>query len=403
MDCSESWQDVFLTKPEYGGPGNASPVMDDVFVAPVMSVAVQRFMGQSRIDCKPSKGGSNWLALAFPGNAGADEIQRWRDLKVGDMMRVGTAAVGGFTDYLTVLETVDADRLYNTTSGNWQITTLDSNRGFHSPTLDTIALRQLPDINQGYRSDGASMTHLGPASSTSQQQFAVETNGAEVGLPVGSLRCVRINYAIDATTIDTTQHRDVAFVEPSTSGSYVTDATRGEVSVLYPLSGTRLYDGADRREQFYYPCYRQREWVQDGRPTTTVLRLDMPTNIKQVRAIKLKGYSLVHKRSVGTQQQHERKEDDWFAIRIKELRTNNNVLSNNRHADGSLHVLHCGDSGSSAGGSVELYAYEPHGLACASFSPVNLPSVTVEIVDRQGQEAHFGRMHLWLQVLVTRG
>jgi hypothetical protein len=38
MDCGEVWQDIFLTKPDY-------VEMDDEFVAPVMSVEVQRKAG----------------------------------------------------------------------------------------------------------------------------------------------------------------------------------------------------------------------------------------------------------------------------------------------------------------------------------------------------------------------
>jgi hypothetical protein len=36
-------------------------------------------------------------------------------------------------------------------------------------------------------------------------------------------------------------------------------------------------------------------------------------------------------------------------------------------------------------------------------TPQNLASLTAELVDRDGRrEAHFGRMHLWFRVLVTR-
>ena len=392
MSCQETWQDVFLTKPEYGGVAQGSLLMDDVFVAPVMSVAVHGAKGASATAtyAKPIKGGSNWLGLAFPGDATATEITKWRDVGVGDMIRVGTAGVGGFTEYLTVLEIVDVDRLYNTTDANWQISTL----GFDTDTATVTP--NLPDADAGKDSGGQTLTHLGPVSGTSN--WAIETANTD-GLPTGSLRYVRVNYSIDASTLDPDAHRDATFVSASTTANYVTDATRGEVSIHYPRTGTRTYEGADRREMFYFPCYRQRGWGK----SSSVLRLQMPTNIKQVRAVKLVGYSMFHRRFVGSQQQHEHKDDDWLAIRIKELRTNDNVLSNNRYADGALHILNCGGGVRNGTLGGELYAYEPEGLACASFSPINLPAITVEIVDRQGQEAHLGRMHLWLRVLVTHG
>lgn len=389
MDNNETWQDVFLTKPEYGGTAQGSRLMDDVFVAPVMSVDVRCAKGASATttNAKVVKGGSNWLALAFPGDASGTEIAKWRDISVGDMIRVGTAGAGGFTDYLTVLETIDVDRLYNTTSGNWQIVTLD-------PHTDTATVTvKVPDPDEGRDLAGQTLTHIGPYSNNTSIHWVIEhTTG---GLPKGSLRCVRINYSIDASTLDTDINRDAKFLNSATdSANFVTDATRGEVSTYYPQTGTRTYVGANRREMFYYPCYRQRGWGS----SSTVLRLQMPTNIKQVRAVKLMGYSLFHKRTVGTQQQHEYKNDDWLAIRIKELRTNDNVLSNNRYAEGALHILNCGTATDG-----QLYAYEPQGLACASFTPVNLPSITVEVIDRQGQDAHLGRTHLWLRVLVTHG
>jgi hypothetical protein len=60
MSCQETWQDVFLTKPEYGGVAQGSLLMDDVFVAPVMSVAVHGAKGASATAtyAKPIKGGS---------------------------------------------------------------------------------------------------------------------------------------------------------------------------------------------------------------------------------------------------------------------------------------------------------------------------------------------------------
>jgi hypothetical protein len=202
-----------------------------------------------------------------------------------------------------------------------------------------------------------------------------------------------VNASVDVSTIVnkvTDRSFDVAATPHSVS---VDESNRGEVSVYYPLSGTRHYAGSDRREMFFFPCYRQRTWVQHNQPQTTVLQMGMPTNVKKVRAVKLMGYSLSHKRTIGVQHTHEQKEEDWYAIRIKELRTNSAILSNNSHANGALHVLHCGRSPTLSGkpNSAALYQYDADGLSCVAFSPVNLPTITVEVVDRLGGEAHFGR------------
>ena len=607
MDCEAHWQDIFLTKPEYGE--GSAPQMDDAFVAPVMSVLVQREVAGTKVNATitgvngQTIEGTNWLMLAFPSNADAAEIARWRALTAGDMIRVGTASTGGFTDYLTIMDTVDVDNLYNTTDEEWQIVGRDASMLFPNDMMIKPAAGATgngKDVIAGYRTivatgdastggtslsnftdarvyeenhglvddqaieitnvdmnvTGASIsfggatvsystnhleandkiqfTDLGGAvgtidgvavdtdtvytvlSATSSNFTIAGTGGFSVastvqgvaykiltpveigtpgafsavqlnkvyrvtnavtsnsatdyfmlaeagstsgnltwspkcathatftfrvhehvthldkagntgdlnrnwvqqaGMPAGSLRAVRVNYAVNCSDIDDMLQPDTQFTaksdaslsgtSPSTTYNKIRPKYRGEITTFYKgpngLDGTRAYDGADRREMFYYPCYKLREWVSAANPTRSVLRLQMPSNIKQVSAVKLMAYSLTHKRSVGIQQQHERKEDDWFALRLKEVHSSGMVLSNNRFADGCFHVIHAGNGNEKKGGSVELYDNDPAGLACASFTPTNLPSLSVEITDRLGQEAHFGRMHLWLRVLVTRG
>ena len=99
-----------MTKPTYGD--KVVPEFDDEFVAPVMSVAVS--YSPTQVISSPQRNGSCWLALAYPANAPDDEIQRWNALQPGHMIRVGTAASGGFTDYLTVMQVQDIDALVNT-------------------------------------------------------------------------------------------------------------------------------------------------------------------------------------------------------------------------------------------------------------------------------------------------
>jgi hypothetical protein len=108
--------------------------------------------------------------------------------------------------------------------------------------------------------------------------------------------------------------------------------------------------------------------------------MQIPSNVKQLYGVKVLGYSLS---TVG--------EHDWLALRIKEIRTNNGtVMSNNIHANGALHVIR---------GTSD--AYEPLGLSCMQFSPVNFSGLTVELVDHQGVDVHFSRVHIWLRLLVT--
>lgn len=342
-----SWYDIFLTNSGYG--------LADSFVAPVMSVALQKV--SNHLVAKPVKGGSNWLTLAFPGDASDDELASWRDLKVSDLIRVGTAATGSFTEYLTILETADVVQLYNTYSTKWQIST-------KSPT------EHLPNATGGNDDPATAITHLGP--NTGNNMMLI------------TLRCVRVNHSIDATTLDDFLHTDTNFTAAHQASSIVTDATRGDVSAYQHVGGNFNY-----RENLYFPCYRQ---TSGG-----TLKVSLPTNIKMVRAVKLMGYSFVDKGLGGTQQQHEWVEDDWLAIRIKEL-SNNTILSNNRFAHGALHIVRTTGEGK---GSTTVEEFEPLGIACTTFSPVNLPAITAEIVDRTGRDAYVGRCHLWMRILAS--
>jgi len=191
-------------------------------------------------------------------------------------------------------------------------------------------------------------------------------------------RVFRINRAVDATSIPaglTTSSTTTSARTP------VTMTTRSSVVTPKQL----------------LPMYHQQRWT----PSQSILRMQMPTNIKQIGAIKLVGYQMVHKRLVGVHQQHDLAEDDYFILRLREV--TGSVLSNNSYANGALHVLKATNShlDPQTVGSTQLYEYDPRGLVCAELTPTNLPSLTVEVTDRFGRAAHFGRMHIWLRVLVT--
>ena len=87
-------------------------------------------------------------------------------------------------------------------------------------------------------------------------------------------------------------------------------------------------------------------------------------------------------------------------MRIKEIP--GTILSNNSNANGSFYVVHAGDNNDKRVGSVELHEHDTHGLVAHWFNPVNVPSLTVDLCRRDGQQASFGRMHVWLRVLVSR-
>lgn len=151
-------------------------------------------------------------------------------------------------------------------------------------------------------------------------------------------------------------------------------------------------------EQYYYPLYRAKNWTTGKE---LIARLDH--GVKQVAVVKLLGYSLVNKRQVGIQHAHEMQTDDFLILRIKEL--DGHVISNNQYANGAFAILRAGDTSNNLIGAAEFSSYEPTGIVSVPVHASNntIRNLTIEITDRLGNPAHFGRLHLWFKLLVTHG
>jgi len=445
-----SWVDLFLTA------DNDADARRDRFIGPVMSVQVNRlplavsstgvFYTGLRYSGDPKapaewvpnlvapaltsirlhEGPTDWLMLAFPNGKCVNstdidqtestaERERFHALKVGDMIRIGTNATD-YTDYVEILEVVDGHQLWNgvgvsspeePADNMWALVSGggpgregggESDSAWHGDyegiggagvqadclvAFDQSALKPLTD--PAYRNP---MTHIhqGDPTTFMHARRAIESNIPNAALPVGALRCVRINRTIDASTMnrDRVDH-EFTHME-SGSFSRVIPRNRGMVSV----------DGSGDRDKLFFPCYQAVRAPQHSRVQRT-LSLKLPSNFRQMRAIKIRGYQMNAKRLHFIENQHEQPDDDWIAIRCRELE--GSVLSNNRHADRSLHVLSAGEAINRGDGTTTLYKFDPEGLTCVQFSPVNLPQISFEFIDSRGQPADVGRMHLWVSLL----
>lgn len=341
------WHNVFLTNPVQ----SEAQYFDDEYITPVMSVLV----GDTDT-ALIATGGTDWIIAGYPGVVGFED-KLASHLRVGDMVRVGQAGQTAYTDYMTVLETKPITHLQNGTG--------------HVFSLGGDVLQK----------DGT-------------YDYATKNQG-------NPLTAIRVNHSIDLTEIpELNGEAWPCYKFPLTWTSTLTAASGGtpENPGFANRHEAVVYHNAE--EYQFFSLYRHRKWTSATQPTKSVLVMQMPAQIRRVTKLRLLGYSMHHKQASGTQAQHEYKEDDWFALRIREIP--GEVLSNNMHANGSLHVLHAGSAGDKPDdrGSVHLYSYKPEGLMEVSFAPRGLPSITVELVDREGREAHFGRMHIWLQVYV---
>ena len=96
-------------------------------------------------------------------------------------------------------------------------------------------------------------------------------------------------------------------------------------------------------------------------------------------------------------------EDDYLILRINEIE--GKVISNNRFVNGAFAVLHAGSSHNNSVGAIEYHMFDTvNGIVTHTLNGNNvLRNLTLELTDRRGQPAHFGRLHLWFKLHVTYG
>ena len=362
MACERGWKDVYLTHDDSKHEENYT---HDEFLCPVMSCQLFPVF-DNRTLAMPIGGNaagadqdasSEWLmpaALTLNGVlpnftfALRAVDSGWNTLKVGDMIRAGTASHGGFTDYLTVLEVKTVDFLKSKNDWQWF-----------------------------------------PEQSANLNYIAGDPNSAVIP---GSVLAVRVNYSINCSTL------------PETARPMATIASLADLSafaITTPTDKNRLdclvhSDTLPLEERRYYACYRQKRNHAVSTKIPNPTKLTIPLEVRTISGIKLMGYSLVHGAAAGLHHQHEGADDDWYALRFKEIE--GDVLSNNRAANRSFHVINARDRDGTHVGSSVQHSFDVNGLACKTFPARNLSSLTVELVDLNGQPARFGRLHLWLRV-----
>ena len=223
-----------------------------------------------------------------------------------------------------------------------------------------------------------------------ESRRVTESDVPNMALPVGALRCVRINRSIDASTIPANLRSQGLHTFVQSGSHRATQAVRGSISL----------DGSGDRDKLLFPCYKCVKPLKHSR-VPRALTLKLPSNFKQMRAIKIRGYQMNERRLHLLQNRGEKgfyaHDDDWIAIRCRELE--GSVLSNNLHADRALHVLSAGETINQADGTATIYKFDPEGLTCVQFTPTNLAQISFEFVDARGQPAEVGRMHLWVSLL----
>lgn len=404
-DCKSRWLDVFVTKPDIAYD-KQEYTFDDQFVCSVQSV---------RIDHSPRNLASpensyaiitsqatdwimpTWTKQYFSTNYINDAsypFDAFHNIQVGDLIRIGGTVTSGYTDYLTVIEKIEVDQLYNATS---DIVPLTNQKTYEHPTqTDSDGNPLIKPLNLQDDADGRVTGNylLNDHTDTTNGVYKFTTGTRKSGI---AHYCLRVNQTVNCTTPPEVP-LDASFYNAADSSGAIKTVDKATIAKRN-LVRSCVSNASRPDEKNFYPMYTMKSWLAG-----TTLRAALDHGVKQVSCIKLVGYSLANKRQVGLQHSHEVTADDFVILRINEIE--GHVVSNNRHANGAFAVLYCGSSTDNVVGAIEFSMFDTvSGIVVQDVDATNsvMKNLTLEITDRQGKAAHFGRMHLWFKLRVTHG
>ena len=199
----------------------------------------------------------------------------------------------------------------------------------------------------------------------------------------------RMNFAANLTKVPTLdQLRCGHNSQSSLQAQAITMAHRG-VATSEPHS-------VSEGDNEYYPLYRVNRLNKH-------IAIDLDNGVKAIKWIKLMGYSVFGKRHVGFESAHETEISDWIALRIDGA--DGDVISNNATANGAFAILHCGTPENNTQGVLNYHAFDRDGLHLHNFANCTstLRKLNLRLQDHKGDDAHFGRVHLWLKVCAMHG
>jgi len=410
MDCQRRVLDVFVTNAD----PNQEDDYDDQFVCAVQSVRLHEDTSENYAVIVEDE--TDWVTASFPYDATSDPF---KEIVKGDLIRVGVPSTGGFTDYLTVVEKVPIKAFRNATTSNIAMRSDALEWGGES-LGDVFTAGGMSTTYNRYHTEEWLRPHGSTAIKTTHRTYDDlvawseaaaagdyashpgysydQENDTKEYVPPVQHYALRLNHSINATTINEPidANRSKRIVEPLPGHDYdVTPLTGDEthIATLAQRQDVTMWGGGH-----LYPMYHMKEWR-----TGQSLTAELDHGVKQVEEVRLMGYSLMNKRNVGPQHAHEMIQDDYLILRIKEVE--GKVISNNRHANGAFAILYAGSHADNTKGGVDVHKYDTDGIVVRRVDATNsvMRNLTVELLDRTGKPAHFGRLHLWFKILATHG
>ncbi len=287
---------------------------------------------------------TSWLA---PINI-VDDIGETADLlQVGDTIRLGSLdtnhGLTGYTDYVVITEIQKITKVHNTTGAIVQI--------------------------------GNNIDFLGDNASTAT--LAVDASTA-------TLTRDRYMYRVNST-LNVTELPDYL---PDTDSS---DWWHNENKAGITLANR--FNAVDHHAPVYKMNY----------PKTTELKLTLDRGIGTVHKITLIGYHIKSSDSGVFDSVGGSRNQDYYTLRIKELQGGGGLISNKPTPNGCFAVLSTGHSEHRSTGAIEYEMHDPvSGIASARVnSSQPLKTLTVEVLDMNGELAKVNKLHLWFKLLTT--
>ena len=389
-NCKERWLDVFVTKPDTGIDKQPYE-FDDQFACSVQSV---RMNPNDTSEAAIVNANSEWIMPTWSGlydqtgnRLTQSDYAPFLGLKEGDLIRIGDTTTIGYTDYLTIVEVRYITKLYNATSETLNIAIIDNPSNLLKPSTGNGDPLMGLDSAENDRRQAAIEATEELASSDS---YTFTKQGiAHIALRLNiSLNCT----ALPKVPLDSEWKTSSGLNGVIAAGSLATLPKRHMVTM-----SRRNNSRIDSNK--YYPLYVNKSWLAG-----TTLRAALDHGVKQVSCIKLIGYAVHNKRQVGLQHAHEVQADDYLVLRINEIE--GHVVSNNRFVNGAFAVLYCGATQDNTVGAIEYSQFDTsHGITVQNIDATNsvIRNLTLDVTDRLGRAAHFGRLHLWFKLLVTHG
>lgn len=157
------------------------------------------------------------------------------------------------------------------------------------------------------------------------------------------------------------------------------------------------------QERCFFPMYRQLDWSRDRLSHDHPLRVRFDYDTKEVSKITLTAYSVFGKRQVDKEDAGQLPDDDYFILRFREVQ--GKTVSNNPNADRAFGIIKLGGDASTpetVGAQEYAQALSDDGVIVLNINPPKkIQMLTLDVLDRDGNPAHFGRIHLWLKLEVN--